>query len=51
MILLREDITEAELAAVAGDINGCQIEQMDFSINYKNFSNQQQLNWFTKIED
>lgn len=51
MILLREDVSEAELANVAEQINQYEIGEIDVVINYKNFNNQQQLNWFTKVED
>lgn len=51
MILLREDVAEAELGAVADQIKQYEVGEIEVVINYKNFSNQQQLNWFTKVDD
>lgn len=53
MILLREDVRAEDLEALKEELSkyNYEIRENDVELNHKNYDNQQQLNWFTKVED
>jgi len=50
MILLKENVTNFETQDEECGFKKFNIGESQVELNYKNFDNQQILNWFTKVE-
>jgi tRNA G37 N-methylase Trm5 len=51
MILLKEAPVEGQIEETLNGIGEYRLENIEKELNYKNFDNQQILNWFTKVSD
>ena len=49
MILLREDISNEQMQDEQCGFSKFKIEEIPLELTYKNFDNQQILNWFTQV--